>query len=359
MKEPLRIAVVDVAAEKTGALSVLVEFYRYVRFQSHLPIEWYFFTSVVDLEETECITIIKNPAIKQGWINRILWEYTVFPRSIKSKKIDLIFSLQNKALPGKKIPQVVYFHNALHLLKPGNFHFFDSFDKKVYIYRFILTPVTLHSLKRADRIITQTESVKEELQKRIGNKPITAIYPDVKVKLLTGENKLKGFIYPSLSSAYKRHDLIISAVEKAGKQFDGEILFTMSGQENKAAEKIAKRCVGITNIMLTGFLEREKLIEKYREYGLIFASETESFPIPFIEAMAFGTPIIAREVPYAKEILSKYENKYLYQDVFELVEILSNWKEMKRKDGVKAEESPSWEKIVHVLLDTIKRKGSE
>ena len=185
----------------------------------------------------------------------------------------------------------------------------------------------------------------------ISDKKVVAIYPIVNVGIHPGKNGIKGFMYPFSPECYKRPEIIIDAVQKAGSAFDGEIIFTMTGNENSYAAKVKKACEGIPNIRLTGYMEREKLLSYYEDYGLIFSSDVESFAIPFLEAMAYGSPIVAKDTDYARERVCVYNNYQLYRDSDELAGMLIEYKKLRRGQGIFQENAANaWGKVVEYLL---------
>lgn len=346
----MKVAVVDVAAESSGALSVLLDFYDYIRHYSPKGICWYFFTSVISLEDTENIRTMKSPWIKKSWVCRLIWEKLIFVRQAEKYRFDTVISLQNKALPVKNVHQIVYFHNALHFLPFKTVHPFVKMEISVFLYRVLITPYTMRSFKYCQMIVTQTNAVKTELLKNIGKKHVAVIHPDISVQPCFGENCVKGFLYPCGPVSYKNHKMIIEAVRRAGKDFRGEILFTLQGDENRYARQIKVLAEGFSNIRFIGFLPREELMKKYEDYGLIFASDVESFPIPFAEGMAYGTPVIARDLPYAREILENYENRYFYNSTGELAALLKRTGSYKRCKGNCTDEDSSWGKFLKLAV---------
>lgn len=341
----MNIVVVDVAAEKTGALSILLDFYNYVKEHPQTDIEWFFLTSVVHLDETEHIHVIQERRIKKNWIHRLWWEYHDFGILIKRLDSNAVLSLQNKSLPIKGVPQAVYFHNALHLLKKHTFSFFDRYERAYSIYNSLVTPITMYSLKHCDLIITQTNTMKTALENKLKNKRVICIPPAIKTTPKKDNNVVKGFIYPCSPLVYKKHELIIDALKKC-KQYNGEILFTFSESDNEYARKIAVLSKGISNIKFIGFQEREKLLELYCEYGLIFSSDVESFPIPFAEAMAYGAPIISRNMAYAREILANYKNVEYFSNSDELAALLQMSRNASRGEPYSININSPWERVV-------------
>lgn len=348
-----RIAVVDVAAEYGGAMSVLDDFYNYVKWNDTSRTEWFFFLSVIDLEETEFIKVVKCPAVKRSWFSRLKWEVVDFPKLVGKYRITDVFSLQNKALPVRNIKQTVYFHNALHFLKPAAFHFFDKAERENFIYCFFVSPLVRHSLKRANLVITQTNAMRNCLLEMTGvpDKKVVAIYPAINLDIHSGKNGIRGFIYPSSPDCHKRLEIIIDAVKKAGSAFDGEILFTMTGNENNYAAKVKQTCEDIPHIRFIGYVKREKLLSYYEDYGLIFSSDVESFAIPFLEAMAYGSPIVARDTDYVKEYMYTYKNYQLYRDSDELAVMLMEYKKLRRGQGItRNRDENAWGKVIKKLL---------
>jgi glycosyltransferase involved in cell wall biosynthesis len=56
----------------------------------------------------------------------------------------------------------------------------------------------------------------------------------------------------------------------------------------------------------------EEVLSYYKSVdALLFPSQIETFGLPLAEASCFGLPIIAADLPYAAEVLKKYENKIL------------------------------------------------
>lgn len=309
----MKIAIVDVAAESGGALSIFTDFINFIsKYTEAANHEWYIFTSVLDIEEQNNIHLIKNSNVKKSWLHRMYWERFVFKKAAKRLGIELIFSLQNNSLPVKGIKQIVYFHNILLLADKSKYSFFKSEERLYAIYTRIIAPYTLHTLKKCDFVITQTETAKSALAKKNDLLNIVVIKPNVKLEKITsceGNKKIKGLFYPAAPILFKRHLDIVEAVKNNKLLCNNpefEIIFTFRGDENSYASLVKERAKEIKNIKFVGFLPREKVLELYNSYGLIITSELESYPIPFIEAMYYGTPIVTYDNEYALEIVDKY-----------------------------------------------------
>ena len=315
----MRIAVVAVAAENGGALSVLNDFIEALhQTENGSHNEWYVFTSMVDIRESENIHCIKDPSIKKSWFHRLKWEYTTFRALVRQYKIDKILSLQNNALPVRNVHQTVYFHNVLLVNRQVKFSFFDKSERRLAIYSYILAPYIRSSWKNADEIIVQGESVKKALAYYFPEEKITALRPNTNV--LTTEQKagrIKGYIYPTSPLKYKNVELLIKAASRLHEQgCDPEVLITLTGKENEYARKMLSLSEGIPNIKFIGRLDRAVLIEKYLEYGLVMPSLLESFSVPILETMGMGSVILGIKKPYVQDAVqeTQYNRLFLFEE---------------------------------------------
>ena len=310
-----KIAVIDIAAENSGAKTVFDDFIEYISLNSiKEKYQWDIYTSLLDIKESKNIKLYKDPAIKKSWVHRILWERLKFKSICQKKDYDLIISLQNKTLPVKGRNQIVYFHNILLAQNKVKFSFFNKDERLLYIYSKFIGPLTIRSLKKASAIFVQNNATKKVvLQKKI-NKPVYVIKPNIVIKkngTFPREKKIKGLIYPSTALAYKNHELIIQAVNEMNWDKEFEILFTITGDENNCAKIIKNKCSMNPHIRFIGRLEKEQLLNLYSQYGLINTSKLESFGFPLYEAQLFNTPIVSINYEYAIESLSKYPYKFI------------------------------------------------
>lgn len=315
----MRIAVVAVAAENGGALSVLNDFIDALhQSQKDSDNEWYIFTSVVDVKESRNIHCIKNPDIKKSWFHRLRWEYTIFKSLIKKYRIDKILSLQNNALPIKNIHQTVYFHNILLVNRQVKFSFLARSERKLAIYSYLLAPYIRNSWKNADEIVVQGDSVKKAVSYYFPEEKITSIRPNMST-LTTEERagRIKGYIYPTSALKYKNLELLIEAASLLHTQgYDFDILITLTGKENEYAQRMLLLSETIPNIRFIGRLSRKELINKYVEYGLVMPSLLESFSVPILEAMSMGSVVLGIEKPYVYDAVQEtgYKRMYMFKE---------------------------------------------
>lgn len=352
----MKIAVIDIAAEKSGALSVLQDFYNYVstspECEQH---EWYFFLCKKFFEEKQNIKIITLEKIKQSRIKRVFWDNFSFKKIDKKEKFDVTLSLQSASVKTYQSKLIVYFHNALLLKPKKTFSLFKKEQRMYAIYTHFIGPYTIKSLKVADSIIVQTETIKNKLDLRLKNRKKIYVLPPNLSKISVNHNwsgTLKGFIYPATPIVFKRIDLIVEfAKELQKKHPELKIILTLNGKENKLAEKIKKEADSIGNIELIGFVERNQILNLYSSYALIWASEIESFPIPFIEASMIGTPILVSDEDYALEILKEYPKAFFYQkgNIESMIQNTEKLLNCKDNSIVQQRLYNSWQQLVEII----------
>lgn len=356
----MRIAVIDVAAESGGALSVLRDFLSYVSEINDDGNEYYVFVSQeVDIENPHIHYILK-PEIKSSWISRLKWERFGALKELDELKVDVVFSLQNTAFFSNKIKQVIYFHNVL-LLEPKTKYSIWKKEERLYgIYTRVIAPYTLRSLKHADVVICQTNTVKNEIKRRLPGIETIAVNPNVYVDdkyINTAVRPIKGFIYPTAPVPFKHIEEIVECVRENENWFVNnnlEILFTISGTENAYAQKVYELGKGVSCIKYIGYQKRERILELYRDHALIINSELESFPLPFKEAELVGTPIIAADYPYAEEILedTKCATTYKKHDSKSmLAQIKSVISSAQRIEHAESTKENSWSVVMKAISD--------
>ena len=307
----MNIAVIDVAAESGGALSVLNDFANFI-YENDTENNWYFYTSVVDIREKENIHNIKNPNIKKSWFHRLWWEYFSFPKLMKENNIDLVISLQNNALPKGKWKQIVYFHNVLLLQKAGTFSFKNKSERRYAIYSNILGPYIRHTWKNADLIIVQGNHVRNAIKEWNIDIPIEVVTPELNIEIIDNKNTIKGYIYPAFPNTYKNFESIIEAVKILNlREINVEIIFTIDGTENEYSKSIFDMAKGVKNIKCVGKLTRDEVLSYYENYGLIMTSKIESFGMPIMEAKSHNTVIVGLNFPYVEELTSGYNRSYI------------------------------------------------
>lgn len=365
----MRIAIVNVAADTGGTVSVLKDCCERLNTESFCKHEWFVLTSKVKIADSKNVKCLQFPWVKKSWIHRLIWEYFISIKWFKENEIDIIFSLQNKALPTRKIPQIIYFHN-LFLLKNNVSQINSKSFVRDVIFYFFVRPLTLKSLIDRKCIIVQTEFINKLLLKYNPKLKTKVISPTISINEAEhpeGNYKgkiYKGWIYPTPPNKYRQHEIIINALnylkEVKKERIDFEVIFTFSEQESEYARKLAKMCEKIECIKLIGKIEREEVLKKYQEYGLVITSKFESCSIPIKEAIYYNAPIVCLDYDYAKEATQNYERVYMSAETPEkLGDNLLKIRELQNIGYSKRCEKSSWDEVLELVLAYGEKKEND
>ncbi len=234
--------------------------------------------------------------------------------------------------------------------------------------------------RKSDLIVVEGANIREQICKKYQipedrvvvvknpiNQGLYSAYLENKNTKDNGINKKDFFFYPSRYALHKNHRFIFDL----GKKYHNEL--TKSGvkfyvtvdedlnsnaKEYINAIKNAKLDEIIINL---GELPNAKLCDYYREsLGLFFPSNSETFGIPLIEAMAFKLPIIAPDLAYARDVCGEaalYYSANNIDDAFSKLIILvsdrEEWGRCSRKSADQFQKYPSpkeWVKQYITLL---------
>ena len=126
----MRILVNDIAASSGGVLTVLKDFYKFVK-ENDKENEWFFLVCDDYIESTENIHVIKLPEIKKSYLKRLAFDFLTGKKFIKKLNVDYVFSLQNTLVHGVDVPQIVYQHQPLPFQDVKNYSFLKKDERKV------------------------------------------------------------------------------------------------------------------------------------------------------------------------------------------------------------------------------------
>lgn len=327
----MRIMVFDVPAESGGALSVLEYFYN--EYKDDKINEYIFVISKPRLEETKNIKVLRYPWIKKSWIHRIYFDNFIAPKLIRKNNIDKVFSLQNVIIPHTKISQTIYVHNSIPF---SEYRFKFNEDKLLWIYQNIIDKSIFKSIKKADKIIVQTQWMKKKCNDmlKIDSDKIEVRVPkiDIKVKkyFTCTKESISTFFYPASGVEFKNHAVIVKACLELKKQNinNYKVIFTLYGHENENIETLYK-IVNDNNLPIEfiGNISRTEVFEYYSKSILIFPSFIETVGLPLIEASLHKSPIIVADCDYSHEVLKeyKYVEYFNFYSSEEIVNIMRNY----------------------------------
>lgn len=276
------------------------------------------------------INFYSFPMSKKSWLMRVYYEYFYFSNFSKKINSYLWFSLHDMTPNVESDIRAVYCQN----LSP----FYSLSLKDIYLggYKFILFNLFYRylyaiNIKKNDFVIVQQDSIRNKFKQLARGSKIVVAYPVVTTKtsinpLFQGENI---FFYPAFPRVFKNFEVICRAAKILLKQGtkNFQIIFTMSGDENRYARYIYNFSKFIKNIKFIGIQSRNKVFELYNNAScVIFPSKLETWGIPINEAKFFLKPILLADLEYAHETVGTYSRVKFFDpdDPLELAEAMKN-----------------------------------
>lgn len=313
----MNVMVFNVPAETVGALSILNEFYNEVKLCKDMNINWIFVLSKPDLGETDKIKVLRFPWVKKSWWHRLYFDNIIAPSLVKKYNVKKILSFHNVIIPHTNIDQILYLHNSLPFI---DYKFTFKENRRLWIYQHIIGRMMIKSIRKANKVIVQTEWMKQACLKKaeVSKDKIDVILPQVNnlIKKFFQPNKesLSTFFYPASEFTYKNHKLIVDACKKLNKGNNNfKVIFTLKGDENDYISQIYKEVEeNQLPIEFIGSISRIQVFDFYARTVLLFPSYIETFGLPLLEAKLHRTIILASDCSFSHEILDGYQNAYFF-----------------------------------------------
>jgi len=270
----------------------------------------------------------QNPRFRKvlaDWRWYTLAEQIFMPLAIKKEKIDLMH------FPHFNVP-IFYFGAfvvTIHDLILRNFATrrasalgFLKYWLKNFGYRVVIW----FALKRAQKIITVSEYVKNDIVKCFGVNPekIVVTYegaPEKSLPFPGFKHKLKEFgiakrylLYVGNAYPHKNLERLIGAFEILIDDFKKDLQLVLVGEEDyfyqrlqeEASTSILRRIEAADRVIYTDFVSDENLWTLYQNSALyVFPSLCEGFGLPPLEAMSHGVPVAASKATCLPEILGE------------------------------------------------------
>ncbi|MDE7412473.1 MAG: glycosyltransferase [Muribaculaceae bacterium] len=339
------------ALDRSGALSILKQFI------DNIPPDkgqWLIFTpDNVELTSNKANVRLEPIIGVKPMHKRLKWDAIGLNKWIKQNNIDPVaaISLQNTGFHlEKKVPHFIYYHQPLPFF-PNKWNPLKSNQRTFWFYKHIYPFFVNLFLKKDTQIFVQLDFIKEGFAKRfnhpkekIGVYTPTVTPPQCSDK--TKSSSLLSLIYPAMPHFYKNHKIIEDALKFSFRNMD--VIFTTNSNKKPEKQDIRLKYIGVQ--------PQEKIWEMYRKFdALLFPSYIETFGLPLLEAALTGMPIIASDLPYAREVLAGYEGvKFVkYDDPKAWAHAIDNLKKGKRYLPIDISKRPSWDALFNAIFKEI------
>lgn len=298
----MRFVVNDIAASYGGALTILKQFYNYVRNNCQKD-EWFFLLGDKYIEETENIKLQLFPKIKRSHLRKVWFDCFAGHSVIDALHPDAVLSLQNIMTFGVKAPQAVYVHQSIPFQDIKDFSLFKRDERGIAFIQKVIGAFIKKSIKQADAVIVQTPWMREAVIRKtsIKHDKIVIARPDCELppSIPKVDFSPRNFFYPTSDSLYKNNEVIVKACE---------ILWNRGIRDFTVYLTLPPETIHHPAIRCIGYLDRSELFQRYASSVLLFPSYIETVGLPLLEAASLGAPIITADCPHAHDILHEYDN---------------------------------------------------
>ena len=259
------------------------------------------------------IEYIEFPKSKKSWFARLYYEYFYFKKLSKEIKPDIWFSLHDTSPNVIAKKQFVYCHHPTIFYKPT---FKDwKFNYKIGVFSILYKYLYQINLKKNDAVFVQQNWIKKEFESLFKIKNVIVSKPEytehiTEKKIALDQNKIH-FLFPSYPKAYKNFELILDAIPLLDKTVRDKTRFhftTIKNNPSKFAVYLCNKYANLSEVNFWGNIDRNELLELYNSIDcILFPSKLETWGLPISEAKAFKKPILAANLPYAKEAVGDYD----------------------------------------------------
>src|SRR3990167_3903748 len=271
------------------------------------------------------VTVLTFPWIKKSSLHLLFWNEIYLPKLIKKMNIDCIYS-QINTLPFRKLRCKTF----LSILHAGYFskefislHFKYNTSLRQKIAWEIRKKWVFSSIEKADIVTAPTKALADEIisQLKIEKNKMAVILPGT--GLAEGhcepkhypQNKTWRIGYITKYGVQKNFGVLLKAAANLkSKKIDFKLVLTLN--KNHAPFQHIKSMIEKYNVgdVIENYGESSetKLRDLYSTLDLfVFPSLCESIGFTLIEAMYYGLPVIAANIPSNRELLG--ENGIFFQ----------------------------------------------
>lgn len=257
------------------------------------------------------VTIIEVPDAKRSWWRRVDTEYRRFKPLSEQLRPDVWLSLHDMTPNVTAGRQYVYCHNPAPFYRPNlrqmwhepPFAAFNLFYSLLYRI----------NIRRNAAVIVQQDWLRREFIRRYRPRAVITAVPRVdsgSSARPVEARPARVFLYPAFPRAFKNLEVVCDAVRRlaADPVWQGEVRFTINGDENRYARWIARQASDLPAIRLIGRQDAAGMQRQYDEAdAVLFPSTLETWGLPITEAKARGKPLLLADLPYAYETLGVYD----------------------------------------------------
>jgi len=274
----------------------------------------------------ENIIYIRNTDNK-FYKSRNHWNLRGMRKWCKSNKIwpDELYSMQNYFPFGFERDvkfKTLYLQQSIPFFE-YEWSFLKKDERILWFYKNIYYYLIKKSVEEADKIIVQTEWLKNRIVDNFGygkdkivvERPIINIIDIEAYQFIDGLKGKFRLFYPASDVLYKNHEVLYKAMDIVVNHFkiDDVVLYLTLDQSSMTAVRFIEKFRLANNVVLIGKLNYQQVMDYYKSVSaLVFPSKIETFGLPLVEAQQFKLPIIASDMELYREVIGDYDARVMY-----------------------------------------------
>lgn len=341
------------ALDSSGALSILKQFIENIPIND---INWLvFIPGNISIESKKPNVRIEPAKGVKSMPKRLWWDAYGLNKWLRNNGIIPIatISLQNTGFRVSKrnIPSFIYYHQPIPFFQ-YNWNPLKREQRSLWFYKHIYPFFVNLFLNKNTTVFVQLDFIKKGFVKRFhhSENKIEIYSPNVtEIKELNTCLKLDdsslNLFYPATSFFYKNHRVIIEAVKESQSN---PTLYLTTNTPDSYKDKHNIKDIGVIPFS-------EVCGMYYKCDALLFPSYIETFGLPLLEAAMTGIPIIAADLPYAREVLDGYEGVMFvpYDSPKEWANAIDKLKKGKRYKPISISGRPGWNDLFKSIKKSI------
>ena len=315
----MNIVVLACASRVSGALTIYKQFLTYLPDYTDGNRYYIFVDPSMPQPEIEGVTYIHEA--DHSWKRRIWLNNKGITNWLSDNDVhaDVIVSLQNTGIK-TDCRQLIYYHQSIPFY-PQKWNPFKKKELTLFLYKYLYPLFVKKTLNKNTDVVVQIPFIQKGLVKRVGleDERVHVLFPDVekinadKVLPYPFQNGTYNIVYPSIPEPYKQHKTLVKAVFEV-KMRNPELgnrlrlHFTFKESDYPALSEDVNKNGLSEQVDFMGRVPHDELLKMYKSSTFFcFPSTIETIGLPLLEAAAFGLPILAADVEYAREVLDDYD----------------------------------------------------
>ncbi|TXH61570.1 MAG: glycosyltransferase family 1 protein [Burkholderiaceae bacterium] len=251
------------------------------------------------------------PDVKRSWLRRLQFEWFDARALARRLQPDVWLSLQDITARIDVGRQYVYCQNPSPFCTTRVAAAW--LDPKFVLFRFLYGYLYGAFIHRNAAVIVQQDWTRRAFVERYGVSRVIVAHPVLPSASIDRPARAPGpplrFVYPAFPRVFKNFEVVGDALAllERDEGWAGEVVLTIDGTENRYARRIRQRYGHLRSLRFAGLQDRAAMAQLYRHAdALLFPSLLETWGLPLSEAKAQGLPILAADLPYARESVGRY-----------------------------------------------------